>query len=63
MIKCKQFTITVTGERVVTIELLHDSLTWDVVYDGGDAGNVHQSFEELEEAVVHARKLAGDKVV
>ena len=56
-IKCDKFTITLTDKREVIITLEYGEGWW-VRYDGGDAGTVSQMFDELEEAVTHARKLA-----
>lgn len=64
-INCNRFTISVTGKIEVTVELKYEveEHNWEVSYDGGDAGRVFQSFQDLEEAVSHARKLAGNKIV
>lgn len=58
-IKCDKFKITLTDKREVIIELEYGNGWW-VRYDGGDAGEVSQLFDELEEAVSHARKIAED---
>ncbi len=61
-ISCYRFTVTVTGEKEVNIRLCDTA--WEVSYDSGsEAGTIFQEFDGLEEAVTHARKLAGDKVV
>jgi hypothetical protein len=61
-IKCHRFTVTVTGEREININLSGEA--WEVSYDSGEpAGIIYQKFDGLEEAVTHARKLAGSKVV
>lgn len=65
-IKCDQFTVTISGERevMVVLEVEGDDYHWMVSYDSeSPAGNIFQKFADLDKAVPHARKLAGNKVV
>ena len=57
-IKCNKFTMTVTGDTEATIKLDFDTQSWIVSGNGEDT-----MFTDLEEAINHARKIAGNKVV
>jgi hypothetical protein len=60
-ISCNKFSIKIIGEVQVNIDLDFDTEKWVMSY--GFPDNETIPFDSLEEAVINARKIAGDKIV
>lgn len=67
-IKCNKFTVHIKGERDASVILNLDTQKWVVQAflhpeSNPDPTNINKEYENLEDAVNYARKIAGRKVV
>ena len=68
-IKCNKFTVHIKGERDASVILNLETQKWVVhaaifaTENDPDPININKEYDNLEDAVSHAREIAGRKVV